>query len=85
MDEAVTHEHEHYRLLSLAQHSETGERPHAQVVFADGDVEHHTESDGNGPVDASLKAIESQLRSGAELLLYSVNAITQAAQNRRAR
>jgi 2-isopropylmalate synthase len=27
-------------------------------------------------VDASLKAIESQVRSGAELLLYSVNAIT---------
>jgi 2-isopropylmalate synthase len=76
MDEAVTHDHEHYRLISLAQHSETGERPHAQVVFAEGEVEHHTASDGNGPVDASLKAIESKLRSGAELLLYSVNAIT---------
>jgi len=76
MDEAVMHEHEHYRLLSLAQHSETGERPHAQVVFAAGELEHHAESDGNGPVDASLKAIESKLRSGAELLLYSVNAIT---------
>jgi 2-isopropylmalate synthase len=34
------------------------------------------ESEGNGPVDASLKAIESQLSTGAELLLYSVNAIT---------
>ena len=75
-DESVTHEKEHYRLLALAQRSETGERPHARVAFAIGDIEFHTESDGNGPVDASLKAIESQVKSGAELLLYSVNAIT---------
>ncbi len=76
MDESVSAAHEHYRLLALAQHSETGERPHAKVVFAAGAVEHHTESDGNGPVDASLRAIESKLHTGAELLLYSVNAIT---------
>ena len=75
-DESVTHEQEHYRLLSLAQQSETGERPRARVAFAAGAVEHHAESEGNGPVDASLKAIESKVQSGAELLLYSVNAIT---------
>ncbi|MDE1948897.1 MAG: 2-isopropylmalate synthase [Burkholderiales bacterium] len=75
-DESVSAEQEHYRLESLAQHSETGERPHASVVFKAGEVEHHAESDGNGPVDASLKAIESKVRSGAEMLLYSVNAIT---------
>jgi 2-isopropylmalate synthase len=75
-DESVTSEQEHYRLLSLAQHSETGERPSASVAFAAGTVEHHAQSDGNGPVDASLKAIESKVQSGAELLLYSVNAIT---------
>ena len=75
-DETVTGEQEHYRLLSLAQRSETGERPHASVAFAAGASEFHVQSDGNGPVDASLKAIESQVRSGAELLLYSVNAIT---------
>ena len=75
-DESVTAEQEHYRLLSLAQHSETGERPHAVVAFAAGQIEHHAESDGNGPVDASLKAIESKVASGAELMLYSVNAIT---------
>ncbi|HEX2009936.1 MAG TPA: 2-isopropylmalate synthase, partial [Roseateles sp.] len=76
MDESVTAEHEHYRLLSLSQRSETGERPHASVVFAAGDTEHRAESDGNGPVDASLRAIESTVQSGAEMLLYSVNAIT---------
>jgi 2-isopropylmalate synthase len=67
---------EHYRLLALSQHSEMGERPHATVAFAAGDVEHHAQSDGNGPVDASIKAIETKLGTGAELLLYSVNAIT---------
>ena len=75
-DESVTHEQEHFRLLALEQQSATGERPHAKVAFAEGEVEHHAESDGNGPVDASLKAIESKLQSGAEMLLYSVNAIT---------
>jgi 2-isopropylmalate synthase len=75
-DESVTAEQEHYRLLSLAQHSETGERPFAKVAFAAGNTEFHAESDGNGPVDASLKAIESRVQSGAELMLYSVNAIT---------
>ena len=76
MDEAVVADHDHYRLISLAQHSETGARPHARVVFAAGGVEHGASSDGNGPVDASLRAIESKVASGAEMLLYSVNAIT---------
>ena len=75
-DESVTHEIEHYRLVSLSQHSETGERPHASVVFSVGNVEFSAQSDGNGPVDASLKAIESKVQSGAELVIYSVNAIT---------
>ncbi|MBK1711992.1 2-isopropylmalate synthase [Rubrivivax gelatinosus] len=75
-DESVTAAQEHYRLLSLAQRSETGERPHATIAFAAGDVEHRVESQGNGPVDATLKAIESKVCSGAEMVLYSVNAIT---------
>ena len=75
-DESVTTEQEHYRLLSLAQRSETGERPQAIVTFAAGSEELRAQSEGNGPVDASLKAIESKLSTGAEMLLYSVNAIT---------
>ena len=75
-DEAVTLHDEHFKLLSLAQRSETGERPHARVVLSIGHREVTAESDGNGPVDASLKAIEAKVGSGSELLLYSVNAIT---------
>ena len=62
--------------VSLSQHSETGERPHASVVFTASGKEIKGESDGNGPVDASLKAIEQHAQSGAEMVLYSVNAIS---------
>jgi 2-isopropylmalate synthase len=75
-DESVTPHAEYFRLVSLSQRSETGERPHARIVFSIGDQEVAAESDGNGPVDASLRAIEAQVKSGSELLLYSVNAIT---------
>jgi 2-isopropylmalate synthase len=44
--------------------------------MSDGTGEVRTESQGSGPVDASFKAIEGVAKSGAELLLYSVNSIT---------
>ncbi len=74
--ESLTHENEQYGFVSLSQHSETGERPQATVVFTVDGKEVRGESDGNGPVDASLKAIETHVKSGAEMVLYSVNAIS---------
>jgi 2-isopropylmalate synthase len=75
-DDSVTQDKEQYSFVSLSQHSETGERPHAAVVFTVDGKEVKSASDGNGPVDASLKAIESFVKSGAEMVLYSVNAIS---------
>jgi 2-isopropylmalate synthase len=76
-DEAANHAAgEHYRFISLTQQSATGEQPQATIVFSLGDKEHKASSSGNGPVDASLKAIETQVQSGAEMVLYSVNAIS---------
>ena len=75
-DDSVHGGSEQYAFVSLAQHSETGERPHASVVFTVDGKEVRGESDGNGPVDASLKAIESHVKSGAEMVLYSVTAIS---------
>jgi len=75
-DESVSHDNEQYSFVSLSQHSETGERPQASVVFTVAGKEVKGQSDGNGPVDASLKAIESHVKSGAEMVLYSVNAIS---------
>ena len=65
-----------FDFVSLSQHSETGERPHASIVFTVNGKEVQGQSDGNGPVDASLKAIETHVKSGAEMVLYSVNAIS---------
>ena len=67
---------EHYKLLSLTAHSETGETPYAKIVIAEGSKELRAESDGSGPVDATFRAIEKIISSGAELQLYSVNNIT---------
>ncbi len=75
-DESVTLHDEQFKFVSLAQRSETGERPHAKIVLKVAGRELTSEADGNGPVDASLKAIEQEIKSGSELLLYSVNAIT---------
>ncbi len=75
-DEAAASADEQYAFVSLSQHSETGERPQASVVFSVAGQEVRGQSQGNGPVDASLKAIESHVNSGAEMVLYAVNAIS---------
>lgn len=73
---SVLQEREQYGFVALSQHSETGERPQASVTFTFDGQEVKANSDGNGPVDASLKAIETHVKSGAEMVLYSVNAIS---------
>ena len=76
-EEASDHlENEHYHLVSLTAHSETGEPPYAKVVVTENGRERKAEARGSGPVDASFKAIETIVKSGSVLLLYSVNAIT---------
>ncbi|MBI3056864.1 MAG: 2-isopropylmalate synthase [Betaproteobacteria bacterium] len=67
---------EHFHLVSLTAHSETGELPFAKIVVSEAGKEKLAQATGSGPVDASFKAIESIVDSGAELLLYSVNNIT---------
>jgi len=67
---------EHWKLVTMNQASGMGERPHAKVVLLQADAEVVAEAQGDGPVDATFKAIESIARSGADLLLYSVNAVT---------
>lgn len=68
--------HEKYKLSSLNVTSQTGETPVAQVSLMVDGVEHKAESEGGGPVDAALKAIEEIIHSDSSLELYSVNAIT---------
>jgi 2-isopropylmalate synthase len=75
-DEEITPAREHYRLATLKVVSETGAVPHARVSIVAGDGELADETSGDGPVDATFKAIERMVSSNARMLLYSVNAIT---------
>ena len=75
-NEAAALVDEHFQLVSLKVCSETGETPHADVVLAEHGQEKRAEAEGGGPVDATFKAIELIVNSGAELQLYSVNNIT---------
>ncbi len=75
-DEDLTTDDEYYKLAYSRVCSETGETPAAEVTLNVGGAERKGTGIGSGPVDATFKAIESIAASGAQLLLYSVNAIT---------
>ena len=72
---------EHWKLVTMSQASGMGEKPHAKIVMAEAGKETKAEAQGDGPVDATFKAIESVAKSGAELMLYSVNAVTQGTES----
>jgi len=80
-EELTEPQNEHYALVSLMAHSETGEPPQARLVISLGGVEQQTQSSGSGPVDATFKAIENVVKSGAELQLFSVNNITSGTES----
>lgn len=66
-----------YQLKSLEVISKTGDKPSAKVTLTVKGAEFSADVHGSGPVDATFKAIETIVKSGADLQLYSVNAITQ--------
>ena len=70
-----------YKFVSQHIITETGELPRAHIVFNVKGVENHAESTGSGPVDAIFKAIESVAKSGSELQIYSVNAVTEGTES----
>ena len=63
-------------LESLEVISKTGQLPHAELTLNYKGESYRAISDGDGPVDAVFKAIEQLAKSGTELKLYSVNAVT---------
>jgi len=65
-----------YRLQALEVQARTGTRPRVRLSLTVAGAVREAESEGAGPVDAAFKAIEQLANSEAELLLYSVNAIT---------
>ncbi len=75
-DASVEAENEHVKLVALKVCCETGETPDASITLSVDGKEQQTHSEGGGPVDATFKAIESIINSGADLQLYSVNNVT---------
>jgi 2-isopropylmalate synthase len=68
--------HERVKLVSLKVRSETGETPKAEINMSVDGTECEGEATGGGPVDATFRAIESIMKSGCNLQLFSVNNIT---------
>jgi 2-isopropylmalate synthase len=79
--EAGVAESDDWSLVSMSQGSSTTDKPHASVVLLEKNKKVNAEAKGDGPVDAVFKAIESVAKSGAELLLFSVNAVTQGTES----
>ncbi len=75
-DASVEAENEHIKLVALKVCSETGETPDASITLSIDGEEQRAHSEGSGPVDATFKAIELIINSGADLQLYSVNNVT---------
>ncbi len=67
---------ERIRLVSLHAASGTGDTPVAAVELEIDGKLHKATAEGDGPVDAAFKAINSLVEPNGRLLLYAVNAIT---------
>ena len=70
-----------YRLGDLEVTTKSGTSPTATLTVFDGDESHEVTAQGDGAVDAALKAIENVVNTGATVALYSVNAITQGTES----
>lgn len=64
------------KLVSLKVCSETGEKPHGYITLNINGEEKNADAIGGGPVDAVYAAIENLIASQANLLVYSVNNVT---------
>jgi 2-isopropylmalate synthase len=75
-DVSPAHANDKYQLVAMEAHSQMDGKPNARVKLTISGHEEAVTAEGGGPVDAAFKAIEKVARSGADLKLYSVNAIT---------
>jgi len=69
-------ENETFRLIALKANTEMGDAPSAEVTMWILGEEKTASASGGGVVDATFKAIEQLVNSGATLELYSVSNVT---------
>lgn len=73
-EDSVSHVYQFNRMELVCK---TGQEPRASLHLTVQGEDQVVQANGAGPVDAIFKAIERIAQSGAELKLYSVNAITE--------
>ena len=77
VDDEVMRDHEHVRFVSLDLHAGSKGPARAQLELdVDGEVK-SAEATGNGPVDATFNAIQAIFPHTANLVLFSVGAVTE--------
>lgn len=69
-------ENESFRLIALKAGTQTGDAPTAEITLWIQGEEKSASATGGGVVDATFKAIEQLVHSGASLELYSVSNVT---------
>lgn len=72
---------ERYALQHMTTAAEMGGKPTATIRLLLDGKEVETTSEGDGQVDASFKAIEKVVQSGALLQIFSVNAVTEGTES----
>ena len=77
VDDEVMRDHERIRFISLDLHAGSKQPPRAELELeVDGEVK-TAASTGDGPVDATFKAIQKIFPHTANLVLFSVGAVTE--------
>ncbi len=77
VDDEVMRDHERVRFVSLDLHAGSKAPPQAELELEVDGVVHKASSSGDGPVDATFAAIRKIFPHEANLVLFSVGAVTE--------
>jgi 2-isopropylmalate synthase len=77
VDDEVMRDHEHVRFVSLDLHAGSKGPARAELELSIDGVTKHAAAAGDGPVDATFKAIREIFPHEANLVLFSIGAVTE--------
>lgn len=77
VDDSMMPQSEGWQLQTLEVAVASGQKPHARVVLLRDGVVKDARSDGNGAVDAAMRAIDAVVDRSGNLVEYNVQAVTQ--------
>ena len=76
VDDEMAHADDRIKVVALTVIAGTGGPQKATITLDVDGYQHTAEASGDGPVDATFKAIKSVIGEGPKLLLYQVHAVT---------